>query len=79
MKKVTTHQAKTHLSRLLKEVQGGETVVILNSNVPVAKLTSIEPSEEMRPTVGMPTSEPVHYTDDAFQPLTEEELQDWGL
>jgi antitoxin (DNA-binding transcriptional repressor) of toxin-antitoxin stability system len=31
MKAVTTHQAKTHLSRLLKEVQTGETIVILSA------------------------------------------------
>ena len=79
MKTVTTHQAKTHLSRLLKEVQGGETIVILNGRVPVAQLTAIEPSGITRPKVGLRTSEPVRYTNDAFQPLTDEELKEWGL
>ena len=79
MKRVTTHQAKTHLSRLLKEVQAGEEVVILSGRVPVARLTSLELSSSSRPAVGTPTSEPVHYTDDAFRPLTDEELKVWGL
>lgn len=79
MKTVTTHQAKTHLSRFLKEVQGGETIVILNGSVPVAKLTGVEPSEATRPKVGMRTSESVRYTEDAFQSLTDEELKEWEL
>jgi prevent-host-death family protein len=79
MKTVTTHQAKTHLSRLLKEVQAGETIVILNSSVPVAQLTAIEPSGMARPKVGARTSEPVRYTDDAFKPLEDEELAEWAL
>ena len=79
MKTVTTHQAKTHLSRLIKEAQGGETIVILNGRVPVARLTGIEPSGITRPEVGQRTSEPVRYTNDAFQPLTDEELKEWGL
>ena len=79
MKTATTHQAKTHLSRLLKDVQGGETIIILNGSVPVAKLTGVEPSGVARPKVGMLTSGPVHYAEDAFQPLTDEELEEWGL
>jgi prevent-host-death family protein len=79
MKAVTTHQAKTHLSRLLKEVQAGETIVILSGSVPVAQLTAVEPSASARPKVGRPTSEPVRYADDAFQPLTDGELAEWGL
>ena len=79
MKTVTTHQAKTHLSRLLKEVQAGETIIILNGTVPAAKLTATEPGESTRPPVGTITSTPVHYDDDAFRPLTDEELKVWGL
>jgi antitoxin (DNA-binding transcriptional repressor) of toxin-antitoxin stability system len=79
MKTATTHQAKTHLSRLLKEVQAGETVVILNGSVPVAKLTAVESSVGARPPVGTLTSAPVRYTEDAFGPLSDEELREWDL
>ena len=79
MKTATIHQTKTHLSRLLKEIQGGETIIILNGATPVAKLTAIEPPAVRRPKVGARTSPPVQYADDAFQPLTEDQLQEWGL
>jgi prevent-host-death family protein len=79
MKTVTTHQAKTHLSRFLKEVQQGETIVILNGRVPVAKLTSVEPLGITRPKVGTRTSEPVRHAEDAFRPLTDGQLKEWGL
>ncbi len=79
MKTATTHQAKTHLSRLLKEVQAGETVVILSGNVPVAQLTAVQPSSTKRPKVGTHTSEPVRYTEDSFRPLMDGELEEWGL
>ena len=79
MKTVTTHQAKTHLSRLLKEVQAGESVVILSGSAPVARLTAIRPEKAMRPTVGTVTSLAVRYTEDAFLPLTDDELKSWGL
>lgn len=59
MKTATTHQAKTHLSRLLKEVQTGETIVILSGNVPVAQLTAIVQSQISRSaSVSMPDSIP---------------------
>lgn len=79
MKTVTTHQAKTHLSRLLKEVQAGETIIILNGSVPTAKLTATQPTEATRPPVGTVTSARVGYEDDAFRPLTDEELKVWGI
>ena len=79
MKTVTTHQAKTHLSRLLKEVQAGETVTILNGNTPVAQLTSVQPAGTKRPKVGQCTSEAVSLTADAFEPLTDAELEEWGV
>jgi prevent-host-death family protein len=41
MKQVNVHEAKTHLARLLKEVEAGETVIIARDNQPVAKLTAV--------------------------------------
>jgi len=79
MKTVTTHSAKTHLSRLLKDVQRGETVIILHGSEPVAQLTALEKKRTTRPDVGVITSAPVHYSEEAFAPLTEEELKGWGL
>ena len=77
MKSVTTHQAKTHLSRLLKEAQAGEVIIIRNGSVPVAKLTSLGTTEGSRPRVGTTTSAPVGYTAEAFAPLSDDEMREW--
>ena len=39
MKKVNVHEAKTQLSRLLEEVEGGERVIIARAGEPVAVLS----------------------------------------
>lgn len=41
---VGVHEAKTHLSRLLRRVALGEEVVILNGGRPVARLVPVEPA-----------------------------------
>ena len=41
MKTVNTHEAKTHLSRLLARVAQGEEIVIAKAGRPVAKLVGI--------------------------------------
>ncbi len=79
MKTATVHQAKTHLSRMLKEVQAGETIVILNGTTPVARLTAIDLPVPRRPKAGTLTSPPVQYSADAFQPLSDEDMGEWGL
>ena len=42
MGRATVHQAKTHLSRLLREVEKGEEIVIYRGCEPVARLVPIE-------------------------------------
>ena len=79
MKTATIHQTKTHLSRMLKEVQAGETIVILNGSTPVARLTAFDRDVRRRPQVGTRTSAPVRYSDDAFRPLSDDDLREWGL
>ena len=79
MKTVTTHHAKTHLSQLIREVQGGETITILKGSVPVATLTAAEPGDASRPHVGTVTSRPVSYDESVFVPMDSRELREWGL
>jgi len=38
---VNIHEAKTHLSRLLRRVQAGERIIIANAGKPVAELGPI--------------------------------------
>ena len=50
---VGSYEAKTHLPRLLKQVEKGETVLITNRGIPVARLVPIEPrkGEDLRSLV----------------------------
>jgi prevent-host-death family protein len=44
MRKVTVHEAKTHLSRLLREVEAGEEIIICRGKVEVARLARADAS-----------------------------------
>jgi prevent-host-death family protein len=43
---VNVHQAKTHLSQLLQEVERGSEVVIARSGVPIARLVPWQPARQ---------------------------------
>ena len=43
MAQVSVHEAKTHLSRLLRRVASGEEIVISKSGKPVARLVPVAP------------------------------------
>ncbi len=50
MKTVNVHEAKTHLSRLLEEVESGQEVLIARAGRPVARLmplASVEPPRRL--------------------------------
>ena len=51
MKTVNVHEAKTHLSRLLKRVERGTEVVIARSGKPIARLLPLE-STRPAPVLG---------------------------
>ena len=73
----TVHQAKTNLSRLIKEAERGKDVIITRGKKPVAKLLPISNGGKKRipgRLKGLISWEP-----DAFAPLTDEELREWGL
>ncbi|MEO5713454.1 MAG: type II toxin-antitoxin system prevent-host-death family antitoxin [Luteolibacter sp.] len=48
MKVVSTHEAKTHLSRLLDEASVGEEIVIAKAGQPVARLVRYEVAKKPR-------------------------------
>jgi prevent-host-death family protein len=53
MLKVNIHEAKTHLSGILKEVEGGEEVIISKAGRPIAKIVAYRPE---RPRIAPPGS-----------------------
>jgi prevent-host-death family protein len=70
MKIVKVHEAKTHLSRLLEQVEAGETVIIARHGKPVARLVP------MRADLRKPgaLAGKVRISDDFDDPLPEEVL-----
>jgi prevent-host-death family protein len=76
---VTIHQAKTNLSRLIHQVEQGEEIVVCRGKHPVAKIVPSGPGRPTRPKVGQLTSPRFHVPEDAFAPLSTDELKDWGL
>jgi antitoxin (DNA-binding transcriptional repressor) of toxin-antitoxin stability system len=79
---ISTHEAKTHLSRVIEEVLAGAEVVVCRGETPVVKIVKYQKGDSAvsRQKVGVVTSAPVLCSDDAFAPLSrEEELAEWGL
>lgn len=77
----TVHQAKTHFSRLLKEAEAGQEVVVMRGKKPVARIVAInEPAAEKLPfrLIGAYRGK-IHYDDSAFDPLTDDELAEYGF
>ncbi|MBM3268533.1 MAG: type II toxin-antitoxin system Phd/YefM family antitoxin [Candidatus Sericytochromatia bacterium] len=65
---VNVHEAKTHLSRLLKQVEEGEEVVISNRGEPVARLVAFK-RQEPRRRVGFGKGTVTFIADDFDAPL----------
>lgn len=74
---VNIHDAKTQLSRLIAGVEKGDEVIIARAGKPVARLVPVEakPRREfgsMKHLIG-------DIPDEAFAPMTNEELKEWGF
>lgn len=72
MKTVSVHEAKTHLSRLLEQVRGGEEILIAKRGKPYARLCPLAAPAPRRPGLLTGTVD-----DTFFEPLPEEELDAW--
>ena len=73
----TVHQAKTNLSKLLRKVENGEEVIIARGKEPVAKIVPF-PARRKKRVPGSLKGK-ISYTPDAFDPMTKEELAEWGI
>ncbi|HTP29131.1 MAG TPA: type II toxin-antitoxin system Phd/YefM family antitoxin [Anaeromyxobacteraceae bacterium] len=73
MEQVNIHEAKTHLSRLIEEVEtGGEEIVVVKAGKPVAKLCPIR-AEGRRRKLGLLDGK-FRIPDDFNAPLPDEIL-----
>jgi len=71
MKTVNMHEAKTHLSRLVEEVESGGEITIARAGKPVARLVPVRPAAPRRP--GLLRGR-IHVRDDFDAPLPPEVL-----
>lgn len=71
---VNIHEAKTHLSRLLKRVEAGDEVVIAKAGKPIARLSPVTTSGKRM--LGLDKGR-VFIADDFDAPLPEEILRDF--
>ncbi|MCY4388050.1 MAG: type II toxin-antitoxin system Phd/YefM family antitoxin [Desulfurellaceae bacterium] len=71
---VNVHQAKTHLSRLLAQVEDGQEVIIARNGKPVARLVSVQKRGKRQPDI---FKGKIVIPDSFFDPLPEEELKAW--
>lgn len=78
METITIHKAKTQLSRLIEKACKGEEIIIARGKKPVVKLVALPVQQKGRRVPGAWKGK-ITYTADAFDPLTDEELKDWGL
>jgi len=53
MKKINMHEAKTHLSHYVEEVERGETFLLCRRNQPVAELRPLAPHRHKPRLIGL--------------------------
>lgn len=79
MTKLNIHEAKTHLSRYLRKVQEGETLLLCKNGIPIAQITPL-------PKILQPKKRPmglakgkIKIPASFFEPLTDEDFPGIGL
>ncbi|MBV9158091.1 MAG: type II toxin-antitoxin system Phd/YefM family antitoxin [Acidobacteriaceae bacterium] len=72
---VTIHEAKTHLSRLLRKVSAGEEVIISRGSKPVARLVPFANREGKRQPGSLKGK--LLVGSEFFEPLPHDELSGW--
>ncbi|MGA8011762.1 MAG: type II toxin-antitoxin system Phd/YefM family antitoxin [Candidatus Acidiferrales bacterium] len=75
MTKVTIHQAKTNLSRLIRKVSEGEEVIIARGAEPVARLVPVGKIKGKRQPGSLKGT--LQVGPEFFEPLPEGELSSW--
>lgn len=80
MRTITVDEARAELSQVLLEVEAGGEVIIARGKKPIARLIPIgDTPRPRRPKVGQLRGALFSIPDQAFAPLTTDELKEWGL
>ena len=72
----TVHQAKTQLSRLLKEASRGREVVIARGKQPVARIVALGSARKKR--VPGRLKGKIRILPSFYRPMTKKELEEWA-
>jgi prevent-host-death family protein len=76
-KQVNVHEAKTKLSQLLAEVEGGREIIVARNGKPVAKLVPSQPEAKKKLRLGTWKGR-IWMSPDFDAPLSPDELKAWG-
>ena len=80
MRTITIEEARTELPQVLDEVEAGAEAIIARGEKPIARLVPIaDLPDRRRPKVGVLRGAPFQIPVEAFAPLTDDELKEWGL
>lgn len=74
MRVVNIHHAKTHLSRLLREVAAGESFVIARAGKPVARVVPMEHDGARKSRIGFLKGHDIRVPDD-FDRMAAKEIE----
>jgi len=74
MPTVTVHDAKTNLSKLIRQAEAGEEVIIARGSKPAVRLVPVQ--AKRRPRFGALRGK-IRFSESFFDPLPEEELRLW--
>jgi prevent-host-death family protein len=75
----TVHEAKIHFSRLLKEAEAGQEVIVMRGSKPVARVVPINVAPVPRRKLAGLYRGRVTFDDKALDPLTDEQLEEFGF
>jgi antitoxin (DNA-binding transcriptional repressor) of toxin-antitoxin stability system len=74
MIRINIHEAKTHLSRYLKLIARGETILLCRRNEPVAEIRPLSPVPEGKRPIGLAKGE-LKIPPSFYEPLPEETIE----
>jgi len=73
----TIRQAKATFAKLVDKAIRGEEIIIVRGGKPIAKLVGV-PHQNAKRVPGRWKGK-ISYAPDAFDPMSKEELADWGI
>ena len=77
MIRLNMHEAKTHLSRYVSQLEEGETILLCRRNEPVAEIRPLPPARRQRRPFGLDRGR-FTVPDSFFEPLPDEVLESFG-